>query len=119
MKDLERIMQALNNCPILPVQPLEVTAKALIDAGVTFGGKKTKKLCNVNPSAGECLMCCEMSECFDEIPNCAECQTRKDVYEILSFFMGITGKVFAIVQSADGIHKVEIDRLINIRDVTE
>ena len=73
------------------------------------------KSCKIRPTLGECNMCAEITEYFDQPPDCSKCDYNTKRYELIEVVSGIFND-YAFVSSNGKMQKVLIDRVYDIRE---
>ena len=73
------------------------------------------RTCKIKPTAGECRMCADTTDYYDQIPDCSKCGYKNKRYGLLEIVSGIFSD-YAFVQSNGKIYKVSIDRIFDIKE---
>ena len=73
------------------------------------------RTCRVRPTSGECHMCMDITDYYDQIPDCSKCGYKTKRYELVEIVSGIFND-YAFVQSNGKIHKVSLDRVFDIKE---
>lgn len=74
------------------------------------------KVCKVKKTAFECRMCIDTADFFGQIPNCSKCEECAQEYELISVGTTFFGRDYAMVQTKDGIQRVDLDLVYDIRE---
>lgn len=78
-------------------------------------GGREMKTCRVKPSYGECCMCADTTDFYNEIPNCSQCGYKTLRYELIEIVSGLLND-YAFVQLNGNITKVSLDRVYDIKE---
>ena len=73
------------------------------------------RTCKVKPSAGECRMCADTTDYYNQIPDCSKCGYKNARYQLIEIVSGLFND-YAFVQSNGKVMKVSLDRVYDIKE---
>ena len=73
------------------------------------------KTCKVKPSHGECMMCADTTDYYNQHPDCSKCGYKTQRYQLIEIVSGLFND-YAFVQSKGKVMKVSLEIVYDIKE---